>query len=300
LLNALLKKANSSPQHSDHCAELCVLLLSRPLPESIPLPASAQPFFLRAFERATQTPDVKRLKPVYSMLNGACRNMLSQVPTETREQFEEELYKILSSPNTAQVSILVLWCFGIVTLAENHGEAGHLQGSDLTFGRPGPNNVGSRQGRTKSGRRLFGTAEKLHKTMFLTSMSVVLALKGEVPDEDAMEGIRIAVRMVQSLDRAALQAWPRSSAKAMDMFLKLPEKIGLANRRPAIQLEAMSFYAIIAGEGNIRSEVVTQYERCVGEVAGVVDADYLGESLSTCLPLFMVSMVSHSETKLSN
>ncbi|KAI4637693.1 hypothetical protein J4E83_000510 [Alternaria metachromatica] len=65
LLPSLLKRANSSKSEFEHLAELCVLLLSRPLPEAIPLPAVAQNFFLNVFENATQQPNYETLKSVY-------------------------------------------------------------------------------------------------------------------------------------------------------------------------------------------------------------------------------------------
>jgi len=263
-----------------------VLLLSRPLPRSIPLPASAQPFFLWAFEKANQTPSVKSFKPVYSMLNGACRNLLNQVPPETRQQFDEELCKILRSHNTGQDSMLLLWCVGIAILAEETGEAGQVERS---FDRSNKVTALDKHCKTESGRKLFGSKEKLQKTMLLTCLSVLWAMKDDVgiPEQEAIEGIRIAVRMVQSVDRAALQDWSTSSPVAKGTFRKLPDKIGHVNM--ATQLEAAAFYATIAGEGNISSDVVAQYERCTGEIASVVDADCLGESLSISLPLFAVS-----------
>ncbi|KAF2823298.1 hypothetical protein CC86DRAFT_328478 [Ophiobolus disseminans] len=283
LLNALLTKANSSPQHADHCAKLCVLLLSRPLPKAIPLPASAQPFFLRTFENANQNPDEKNFKTVYSLLNGACRNLLTQVPALTRQQFDGQLHNVLCSQSAGQAFLLLLWCFGIVLLAEHPAQNRLPQNAESTLGQP-------KQWSTKSGRKVFGSVEKLqHKTMYLTSLSVIWALKSNV-EEEATEAIRVAFRTLQCIDRATLQAWPRSSKQAQDIFSKLLSKIFHVDITPAVQIEAIAFYATIAGEGNLPTSIVAQYERCLGEIPSLVNTDCLEETLTISLPLFAPQM----------
>lgn len=305
LLNSLLVKANSSqPEFDDvrmspHLAcsrpnviqylELCVQLLSRPLPKSISLPTSAQPFFLRVFERATQTPDVSTLQPVYCMLNGACQKLVGILPADVREQFDRELCHILSSNGTGQNSMLLLWCFGIVILAEKSDEFGDSQG--VVPGQPALAPGFKKQWNTASGRKLFGSANGLYKTINLTYLSVIWATKGDVgvSDAEAIEGIRIAVRTLRFIGREACEGWPDSSALARNIYPKLPAKILRTGINPAIQLEAICFYALIAGAENLSTEVVTQYQRCLVTLDGLTDTNFLHEILTVTLPIFAVS-----------
>lgn len=238
------------------------------------------------------------------MLNGACRNLLTQVPESTRQQFDEELYNVLCSHSTGRVSMLLLWCFGIVLLAEYPGEAEPLQSAESTFGQLKPTGTSAlkRQWKTRSGRKVFGSVEKLHKTMYLTSLSVIWALKDDVgmSEVEATEAVRVAFRTLQCVDRATLHAWPRSSTQAKDVFSKLLSKVSHAGVTSALQLEAVAFYATIAGKGNLPLELVARYERCIGEIANLVDADCLGETLTISLSLFAVSLMDVDETLFSD
>lgn len=256
-----------------------MLLLSRPLPPSIPLPASAQAFFLRVFENAVRTPDVSTLRPIYFMLNGACRILLNVLPVDRQRQFDEDLSVILSSNSAGQNQTLLLWCFGIALLAEYSGGK---------FDPPAPSD---KQWKTSSYRRLFGSASKVNKTIQMTYMSVIWATKGDVgiSNEDAIEGIRIAVRTLRVVDRAALEVWPKSSAIARNTVSKLADKVLRTNMTPAIQIEALSFCATVAGEGNIPRDVVAQYERCLTSIVGMNGGDGDGEALSVSVQLFAVS-----------
>ncbi|KAF1913649.1 hypothetical protein BDU57DRAFT_502327 [Ampelomyces quisqualis] len=294
LLDALFNKANSSPHEYDEYAELCVLLLSRPLPASVPLPASTQPFFLRVFEQARQDPDVNTLKAVYSMLNGACRNLLGLLSTHRREQFDQVLSHILSSTSTGQKSMLMLWCFGIALLAEPWSETTVTRNPRLDVERTAV--TSKTQWKTASGHKMFGSLDRIHKTISLTYLSVIFAIKDDehVSDEDAVEGIRIAIRTLQCVDRTALKEWPKSSPLAKGTFTKLPLKILRTNINPAVQFEAMCFYALVAGEGNLPADIVTQYERCLTNVAHVVHSDRLGETFLLSLPIYIPQMQQSS------
>jgi hypothetical protein len=314
LLDALLTKADSKLRDFDDVsivqtgpltainhiqyAGLCVLLLSRPLPASTPLPASAQAFFLRVFEKAVRSPDVSTLRPVYFMLNGACRTLLNVLPLERRRQFDEDLSLILSSNSAGQNQMLLLWCFGIALLAEYpNGVEGMNPPSSLERPATVDSAWPEKQWKTSSYRRLFGSASKLNKTIQMTYMSVIWATKGDVgvSDEDAIEGIRIAVRTLRVVDRAALQGWPKSSAIARNTVSKLADKVLRTDINPVIQLEALSFYATVAGEGNLPREVVTNYEWCLTGMANLIDADCHEETLSWSLQLFSVSDLAHYE-----
>ncbi|KAJ8111954.1 hypothetical protein OPT61_g5568 [Boeremia exigua] len=290
LLNALLTKATSSQRDFDDYLGLCVRLLSRPLPESVPLPASAQSFFLRVFQRATQSPDVSTLQPVYSMLNGACRKLLGLLPSDVRQQFDRELCHILSSNGTGQNSMLLLWCFGIVILAEHPEE---LSDTDYVGPTRSKTSTGlERQWKTASGRKLFGTTNGIYKTLNLTYLSVIWATKGDVgvSDTEAIEGIRIAVRTLRFVDVEARAGWPSSSALAKNIFPKLPAKILREDIHPTVQLEALCFFATIAGATNLPIEIVAQYQDCLARLEGRVDVGCLYEILAISLPIFAPQM----------
>ena len=204
-----------------------MLLLSHTLPEAVPLPASAQPFFLRLFDKAVQAPDVATLKPIYCMLNGACRELLSLLSTDARHSFDKKLCHILSSNLTGQNSMLLLWCLGIVILAEHPYHVGRIHGSLSSFDAARTLDVApEKQWKTASGRKMFGSSNNIYKTINLTCLSVIWLSKGEaVLDIDAIEGIRIATRTLEFVDPEMRKGWPTSSVPAKYTFPKLSAKI---------------------------------------------------------------------------
>ncbi|KAF2790112.1 hypothetical protein K505DRAFT_327781 [Melanomma pulvis-pyrius CBS 109.77] len=289
LLCALLTKANASQADFDEHAELGVLLLSHPLPDAVPLPASAQPFFLRVFDRAIHAPDVSTLEPIYRMLNGACRELLRLLPSEARRRFDKALCHILSSNSAGQNSMLLLWCIGVVVLAERphyvEGIRSFLSSSETT---KTPNGSPERPWKTASGRKLFGSASDVNKTINLTYLSVMWASKGDVvPDSEAIEGIRIATRTLAHVDQEMRIAWPNTNPRAKDAFLKLPTKILRKGIDIGVQFEALCFHAMVAGENNLPSHIVEQYEVNLANITSLyTDTESLRESLSVSLPLF--------------
>jgi hypothetical protein len=260
----------------------------------MPLPSSAQNFFTRVFEKARHDPDAYTLKPLYSMLNGACRDLLGLLDTQRRDDFDQELSRILSSNGAAKNYMLMLWCFGIVLLAENASET--VEQQRLRSSRGVTPTASKKHWTTASGRKMFGDNGKISKTISLTYLSVIFATKGEedVPDEDAVEGIQIAIRTLQHVDLAVLREWPRSSSLAKGTFTKLPDKILRSNINPAIQLEALCLYSMVAGEGKLSSDIVAQYERCLTTVADLAHSDRFGQTLSVSLPVYSVSIFAHS------
>jgi hypothetical protein len=260
----------------------------------VPLPLSAQKFFLRVFENARQTPDAYTLKPVYLVLNGACRNLLSHLSEKSREQFDQVLSSILSSNEATQNCMLMLWCIGIVLLVEQTYETIEQQRPQLSMDTA--SETSKKHWRTAAGRKMFGDDSRTSKTISLSNVNVIFAMKGDVGvlDEDAIEGIRIAVRTLRCVDKAVLRGWPRSSSLAKGTFKKLPDKIMRPDINAAVQLEALCFYSMVAGEGNIPSNIVTQYERCVTDVANLVHSDHLGETLLSSLPVYTVSALTYS------
>ena len=158
-----------------------MLLLSRPLPKAIPLPATAQTFFLNVFEHATQQPNYDTLRSVYRMLNGACRRLYSLLPGDLRQRFDAELCNILRSKRVVQSSMLFLWAEGIVLLTEHPEGVASLQ-SLPTDEEPTSTERLKQHWTTPSGQKLFGSTKDSHKTIELTCLNVVWVLRGGIKD----------------------------------------------------------------------------------------------------------------------
>jgi glyceraldehyde-3-phosphate dehydrogenase/erythrose-4-phosphate dehydrogenase len=114
-------------------------------------------------------------------------------------------------------------------------------------------------------------------------------LKGEVADDEAVEGIRIASRVLQAIDRDVIDSWSGSDPKCNTVFEKFPSKIqGLSASSPVL-FEALSFYAVLSGSKKMPQEIVALYESSMSELACIADPDRVSETLSVAIPNFAVS-----------
>ncbi|KAG9187749.1 hypothetical protein G6011_05620 [Alternaria panax] len=285
LLHSLLKKANSSKSNFEQHAELCVLLLSRTLPEAILLPAVAQTFFLNVFENATQQPNYDTLRSVYRMLNGACRQLYSLLPRDLQQRFDTELCNILRSKRVVQSSMLFLWAEGIVLITEHPDGIESLQGLP-TDEEPASTERLRQHWATPSGQKLFGSTKDSHKTIELTCLNVVWVLRGGIKDEEAVEGIRIASRALQSISQDVKDNWPRSSNSAATLYSKCFSKVQSSGASMPVQLEALSFLGILSSSQGLSQDVVARYEACILEAPRVAEPESYAELLAVSLPTY--------------
>jgi hypothetical protein len=185
--------------------------------------------------------------------------------------------------------VLLLWCFGIALIAERSFQAEHPDRSQET--EDSSPAVGKRW-KTAAAHKMFGSTSKMYKTIYLTYLSVIWATKGDVgvADDEAIEGIQIAIRTLQSMDQTTLLAWPRTTANVKSTIPRLPSKILRTNINPTVQFGALGFYALAVGN-ILSSEIITKYEQCLISLPRLVDASCLDETFSVSFPLFSVSPV---------
>lgn len=223
------------------------------------------------------------------MLSGACCQLFNQLPYDAQQQFDHQLRHILKSSDVGKDAMLLLWCFGIVLLVEYpEGIRGsQAQRSDQTRRMPSA----KKEWQTASGQKLFLGSASLYRTITLASLSVIWAIKGGVgvSDEEAMEGIRIASRVLGVIEQDVRENWSRSDSRAKGTFLKLVEKIERIDTNTAICFEAAGFHALIVGSNGLQPTSVTQYEQCLTHIVSSVAGHHMEESLSESLPLFAVS-----------
>ncbi|KAF2653944.1 hypothetical protein K491DRAFT_495044 [Lophiostoma macrostomum CBS 122681] len=274
-------------------SQSCCQLLSAPLPEGVVLPASTQAFFLRVFETA---PSVLRLKQIYAMLDGACSQLLSCLSADARQSFDEELHHIICKTCVRNDLRLWLYAFGVAVLIERLNDSVH------------------HEWRTKSGQKLFGSLKNVHKTLQLTYLNVVWVFNKDcdISAYEAAEGIRIATRVILPVDKSTREKWPTSDRIARGIFPKLPEKVLRENIDPVVQIEALCFYATIAGEDNLPADIVAQYEATLLELSRLqMNMDKLRETLSDSLPVYapqlkpsticqLLAQILHSSASTTN
>ncbi|KAE8831942.1 hypothetical protein P3342_011214 [Pyrenophora teres f. teres] len=297
LLHALLKKANSSKSDFEHYAGLCVLLLSRQPPDGILLPAEAQGFFLNSFQKAIQAPSVDTLRSVYCMLNGACRGLHSLLPSDVRRKFDAGLCGILKSNAPGESSMLLSWVCGIVFAMEHPEGATSIQTPNANE-QPVSTESLEQRWKTISGQKLFGSMGHLYKTISLVCTNVMKIIYNGATDDDAIDIIRIASRVLQFVDQDVKNSWAKQDQTTRTLFKKFAEKItGLDTSSPLV-LEVLSFYAVLSGSRGLPLGLVERYEECLSNFDFIVDPESASELLSVSLPLFAIQMEESSIQRL--
>ncbi|KAI2478748.1 DUF3584 multi-domain protein [Pyrenophora tritici-repentis] len=289
LLHALLKKANSSKSDFEHYAGLCVLLLSRQLPDGVLLPAEAQGFFLNSFQKAIQAPSVDTLRSVYCMLNGACRGLHSLLPSDVRRKFDAGLCGILKSNSPGESSTLLSWVCGIVFATEHPEGVTSIQTPSANE-QPVSTESLQQQWKTISGQKLFGSMGHLYKTISLVCTSVMKMIYNGATDDDAIEIIRIASRVLQFVDQDVKNSWGKQDQTTRTLFKKFPEKISGLDSSSTLMLEALSFFAVLSGSRELPLGLIERYEECISNFDCIVDPESASELLSASLPLFAAQM----------
>ncbi|USP82606.1 uncharacterized protein yc1106_09880 [Curvularia clavata] len=284
LLNGLLERAISSKQDFNELAELCVLLLSRPLPEAVPLPATAQNFLLHVFEKASQSPNANALKSVYRMLNGACGQLHRLLPSNTRRRFDTELCRILQNNVSGESAMLLLWLCGIVIIVEHPDGIQDLHLSSASE-QPVSTQTLMQQWVTPSGQKLFGSTKDLYKNMQMTCLNVLWLLKARLEDDETTEGLRIASRIMQCIDKDIRDSWLMQDKNAL-LFDKCRSRIEETAASPSVQLEAFSFFGQLSGSRSVPQNMVGRYASCLFTGICTTDPGNVSELLSTSLPEF--------------
>jgi hypothetical protein len=185
--------------------------------------------------------------------------------------------------------MLLLWICGIVLFAEHPEGVKAMQISGSSSEPPVSTESLKQQWTTPSGQKLFGSLKDLYKTINLTCLNVLWILKGEVVGDEAIEGIRIASRVLRFIDRNVKDSWPKSDTMADSLFKRYPAKIVGSDITPPVLFEALSFYAVLAGPKSLPQEIVMEYEFSISKAARIADQDCIAENLSVSLPLFGVS-----------
>jgi hypothetical protein len=142
---------------------------------------------------------------------------------------------------------------------------------------------------TPSGQKLFGSTKDLYKNIQMTCLNVMWLLKARVDEDETVDGLRIASRIMQCIDKDVRDAWLNHEKNAV-FFDKCRSRIEEKATGSRIQLEALCFFGQLAGSRTLPQSMVTRYTSCL--FSGVCEAESgsVSELLSASLPRFAVSL----------
>jgi predicted nucleic acid-binding Zn-ribbon protein len=174
--------------------------------------------------------------------------------------------------------MLLLWCFGIIIIAECP--------EDVSSGN-GLAAEPTKQWTTASARRLF--EKQVLKTIDLTCLNVIWVTKEDVnvSENDVVEGIKIATRAMRFVDKSTRAKWLNGTDTARRCMAKLISKIQRPGIDPCVKFEALCFYATMAGAQGLREELVTEYLSLLLGLQNLEsDPETLRDTLLNSLPLY--------------
>jgi hypothetical protein len=215
---------------------LCMLLLTDPLPEKVPLPASAQHFFIQAVKDAIRAPSATSLWRVYNLLTGACSGLPRVLPSEDWLSLEEELTKIVRSARTIQDHSMSLICFGIMYALAVPNATEASSAIDITTDHNGI--------QFKSDAALdFFSGAKAYKSLNLAALQVTWASKPNVgvPRKEALRLLDIALDIFRVVDQSLLKQWSESS-DGQTNIRRITGKLLETDVDPEIQLQVCTVY----------------------------------------------------------
>lgn len=117
LLHSVVAHAIKNGEARSKYTRASVALLSRPLPDTVALPAEAQTLFVQLVEHAAKKPCAQTIEPVYIILTGTGNLLLGILSTDVLARFEENLVNILRHASSgAADQTLSLYCLSIMNV----------------------------------------------------------------------------------------------------------------------------------------------------------------------------------------
>lgn len=187
-------------------------ILSHPLCEDVPLPASTQILLIRISERAASRPDVDSVNLLNNLLKGACRPLIGSFSADTLRRFEANVFKILREASDVEQQSLGLVCLSIMRIL--------LSG------------VNSSNTRSWTGEAMnaFFTGPKAHKTMQLVVLQVVWSCSPQAPVDigRSLRNVSTAIDVLEAINGCTRTDWCDKNASIVRKLLEKATAPGLA------------------------------------------------------------------------
>ncbi|KAH0562962.1 hypothetical protein GP486_002475 [Trichoglossum hirsutum] len=235
LLDTLLKKTVVSQQGFEKHSQICVSMLSAPLP--IPTPASFGPFFHRSLEEATASPTASNLRRVYSIVSGQCSALPEILSAGQMTQVQEKLIGILKRLDGQAVHLFCLGTFARLMAPQKcPSSVGNTSRSSISSvgsdSSPAEKRFGLIQG--------FFSAQKASKTIDLVVLRVISACSSNsnLSSDEALEDVQLATVIMDAVEPGLRGAWVKSNGRTVRKLYEKVLRRGIAN---LLQFSAFGF-----------------------------------------------------------
>lgn len=297
MLDAFLRKATTSDP-STEMFQICVALLSAPLPLSVPLPLSAQEFFMRAFEKAVKSMEEHHVGVVHSLLNGACGDLLGILPDDRIEHIEEKAYGLLknsgakpdSDEDRSKLHLLCLGLMGILAPSCEPKAKKIVPRDPMDDHNPLllPQRSSPIKHLEEIPRMFRGSAARATMHLTVTLATGVLSNNSKSVDGTTVNYLNIASNILTIMPLDVRQDYFDQSVKYMSKFI---EKVLKAGSHPGIQLQGLVCIGLLHEGRRLPASVVSAYSKALLS-ARQIPQEYLAfaEAVRLSLPRFAAQL----------
>ncbi|KAK2757338.1 hypothetical protein FQN54_004852 [Arachnomyces sp. PD_36] len=294
LLDEFLKKAVDGDEKA---FGVCISLLSHPLPEGVPAPASLTSFFSKTMERMVQKPCPETAKCVYSLMSGIHTTILEVLPEDTLVKFLTECKKTLQNLEDHMGNLLCLATLAKIsspyTTPDERGEDTSSNEGIVKGGEAGKEKDNHAPW-LRSILQFFGPKHGM-KTLDLVVMRVIFACSASsnLSIADSIFGIQLARGICGAVEFEQRNSWIRTSGPKL---VKLCEKIVRPGIDPKVQIMGMVFLASLLEVNMVPKEIITLAQQTLLSPMGRQNLDALSEEF---IPL-VIKKLSESQSVKSS
>ncbi|KAA8912842.1 hypothetical protein FN846DRAFT_931736 [Sphaerosporella brunnea] len=120
LLDTLMRGALQDDMNFQKFSPALVALLSTPLPPHSPPPAKLVAFFLRCLDRATKSPSISTIRPLYVLVANGYKHLTHQMSESQSHSFTKRMAGFLAEKVSADTDVNTFLTYCLATLAHMH------------------------------------------------------------------------------------------------------------------------------------------------------------------------------------
>lgn len=300
ILDAFLQRATASNDSSAGVYQACVALLSKPLPQNVPLPISAQEFFLKAFDDMIKSTNEHNLRLILTLLDGACRDLLGVLPDDRVEYIEEKAYELLKNFNAKkqerndqhQAQILCLGLMGVLAPSCKPQSRQVLPNAATPEEVPFvPLQRPSSVKHLEQIPKLFsGSAAGATMRLSITLALGLLSTGVKEVDERMVRDLKIVSQVLAIMPSSTRQAY-LNHGHDVKFVNKLIEKILRPGLHPGVQLQGLVSIGLLHEGRRLPDAVVSAYSKTVLAVRQPSTGYHtMAEAVSISLPCFAAQL----------
>lgn len=270
LLVELLSHAADSNFGNNKYTQASVALLSHRLPGHIALPSHAQTLLVALFERAVTHPVASNIRPIYQVVNGACRDLIGILPFEVLSRLEQHLFTILSAPTGVEDQSLGLYCLAIMRIISEQFNSDTPSTHEDLWATSNLSSADSHSEKWNSDAIThFFQGRKTHKTMQLVALRVVFACRpgSDEANAEALTSVILANEVIIAVAESVRAEWCN---KNPNIIRKLQEKCVVGNLIPDLRFQALTFLGALPSSLAIPSQATSLYGRLVLDIEQLV------------------------------